>query len=92
MEPTLDPGLPSLPLRSLRLKRGSPLVLGVAVEAIAMIIGAQTERDLTLAAVFAHSTKRRSLIGLWRESRQLQGTARYASWAAAIPANVSSYS
>jgi hypothetical protein len=29
MEPTLDPVLPSLPLRSVRLERGSPLVFGV---------------------------------------------------------------
>jgi hypothetical protein len=29
MEPTLDPVLPALPLRSVRLKRGSSLVLGV---------------------------------------------------------------
>jgi hypothetical protein len=28
MEPTLDPVLPALPLRSVRLKRGSSLVLG----------------------------------------------------------------
>jgi hypothetical protein len=31
MEPTLDPVLPALPLRSVRLKRSSPLVFGVIV-------------------------------------------------------------